>query len=67
MPFWEFELFIKELENLVKEESKQNEEQMDKSGAKDMMKMVRSGNMSKMTHNATPKMPSMSMPKMPKM
>ena len=67
MPFWEFELYVQELEKLVKEENKQNEDQMNKSGAKDMMKMMKGGNMSKMSNNMIPKTPNMSMPKMPKM
>lgn len=67
MPFWEFEIYVQELEKLVKEENKQNEDQMNKSGAKDMMKMMKSGNMSKMSNNMIPKTPNMSMPKMPKM
>lgn len=63
MPFWEFELYVKELEKLVKEENSQSEDQMNKSGARDMMKTMKNGGPSKMMENMTPKMPSMSMPK----
>lgn len=63
MSFWEFELYIGELEKLVKEENKQNEEQMNNSGARDAMKMAKPGAMQNMMSNSMPKMPNMTMPK----
>lgn len=63
MPFWEFELFVKELEKLVKEENKQNEDKMNSAGVKDAMKMAKPGAMQKMMSSAMPKMSNMSMPK----
>lgn len=68
MPFWELEIYTKELERLVKEESEQQKHEMDKSGAKDAMKMTKPGymqNMMKGTSDAMPKMPNMNM-NMPK-
>lgn len=60
MPFWEFELYMKELERLVKEENEENKKQMDKSGAKDAMKMTKPGYMQKMMKDSQPKMPNFS-------
>lgn len=40
MAFWEFELFVKELERLTKEENERQKGELDKSGAKDAMKMT---------------------------
>ena len=68
MAFWEFELFVKEMERLTKEEQEQQKKELDKSGAKDAMKMAKPGYMQKMMQsqaNAMPKMPNMNM-QMPK-
>lgn len=69
MPVWEYELFMKELNNAVKEDNKRNEQEMNNSGYKDVQKMANIKNIERMQRNAmkTPKMPNgMSMPKMPK-
>jgi len=64
MPFWEFELYMKELERLVKEENKQQEDEMHRRGADKAMKMANPNNMSKMmgstTDSVMSKMPNMS-------
>lgn len=39
MPAWEYELFLKEINELVKEENERNQQEMDKSGYKDAKKM----------------------------
>ena len=65
MAFWEFELFTKELERLVKEENEQQKSELDKSGAKDAMKMTKPGAMQKMMSNSMPKMPKIPDFKMP--
>ena len=61
MPYWEFELYLKALNEQVEEENKANQEQMDKYKINDTMKSLSSGK--------TPGMPSsnsnMGMPKMP--
>lgn len=64
MPVWEFELFMKHLNNLIKEENDNQKNEMDKSGISNMQKNM--NNPSKMAGNM--KMPSMKMPsmKMPK-
>ena len=64
MPVWEFELFMKHLNNLIKEENDNQKNEMDKSGISNMQKNM--NNPSKMASNM--KMPSMKMPsmKMPK-
>ena len=73
MAFWEFELFVKEMERLTKEEQEQQKKEFDKSGAKDVMKMTKPGYMQKMMQNQSnsmmPKMPNMNMtmPKVIKM
>lgn len=72
MAFWEFELFVKEMERLTKEEQEQQKKELDKSGAKDAMKMAKPGYMQKMMQNQAnmmPKMPNtnLQMPKVIKM
>lgn len=61
MPFWEFELYIKSLERLAKEERDQQEDQLKRSGAKDAMNMANPGKIQKMM--SQPKMPNISFPK----
>lgn len=59
MPFWEFELYLKELERLTKEENDRQKAEYDRSGAKDAMKMTKPGAMDKMMSNTMSKMPQM--------
>ena len=63
MPAWEYELFIKEINTLVKEENERNKQELDKAGLKDAQKMSNPSNIANMQRAATPKMPAM--PKMP--
>lgn len=63
MAFWELELYLKELEKLVKEEKEHQEHEFNKSGAKDAMKMAKPGSIEKMMNSQSAKMPSI--PKMP--
>ena len=63
MPAWEYELFIKEINALVKEENERNKQELDKAGLKDAQKMSNPSNIASMQRAATPKMPAM--PKMP--
>ena len=68
MAFWEFELFVKEMERLTKEEQDQQKKEFDTSGAQDAMKMAKPGYMQKMMQNQAnmmPKVPNMNM-QMPK-
>ena len=67
MAFWEFELFTKELERLVKDENEQQKGELDKSGAKDAMKMTKPGAMQKMLNSSMLKMPEFKMPSTIKM
>lgn len=60
MPVWEFEIFIKQLNAMVKEENEKQQSDMDKSGINDMQKNMK--NPSSMTKGF--KAPQMSMPKM---
>lgn len=62
MPAWEFELFIKEVNAIVKEENDRNKQEMEKAGVKDAQKMANPNNIKKMQQASTPKMPTMSMP-----
>lgn len=59
MPFWEFEMYLKELERLTKEENERQKAEYDRSGAKDAMKMTKPGAMDKMMSNTMSKMPKM--------
>ena len=56
MPAWEYELFIKEINNIVKEENERNKKEMDKAGYD---KMNDPNYMKKMANSQMPKMPSM--------
>lgn len=49
MSMWEYELFIKELNNQVEEENKDQQAQMDKYGVDKYSKMADPKNMQKMT------------------
>lgn len=63
LPFWEYELFMKELSNLVQEQNEEQQAQMDKYHVNDAMKMANPKNMNKMMNPQMPKMPTVSMPK----
>ena len=62
MCMWEYELFMKELNNVVKKENKEQKAEMDKYDVKGMQKMSNPNNMSRMM----PKMPDMGSIKIPK-
>lgn len=62
MGAWEYELFVKEINGIVKEENERNEKEMEKAGVKDAQKMANPNNLRKMQQNSMPKMPSMNMP-----
>ena len=60
MPFWEFELYVREIEKLVKEENRQQEDNFNKSGGKDAMKFAKDpSKMMQSSQNMMPKMPFM--------
>lgn len=65
MSYWEFELFVKHLNDAAQEENDKQQAEMDKYHVSEYMNMARPGNISKMTQAATPKMPNMNMGKMP--
>ena len=71
MPAWEYELFMKEINNAVKEENDRNKQEMDKSGISDAQKMANPNSIKRMQNSSMPKMPKMgnigSMPSMPNM
>lgn len=59
MCMWEYELFMKELNDVVKKENKEQKDEMDKYHVKDVQKMTNSKNMNNMMN---PKMPDFKMP-----
>ena len=61
MYYWEFEIYMKYVNDLVKEENEAQKSEMDKYGVSDMMNGMKSG---KFMKNMTPKMPTMATPKM---
>lgn len=65
MPFWEYEMFVKHLNDAAQEENEKQQAEMDKYHINEYMNMSRPGNISKMTSNAAPKMPNMNLGKMP--
>lgn len=58
MPMWEYELFISELNNQVKEENDQQQREMDKYNIPDPKKMSNPSNAMKQYSGNIPKMPS---------
>lgn len=65
MPAWEYELFMQEINALVKEENERNQKEMDKSGYN---KMNDPNYMKKMANSQMPKMNnSFKTPSMPKL
>ena len=65
MPAWEYELFMQEINALVKEENERNQKEMDKSGYN---KMNDPNYMKKMANNQMPKMDnSFKIPSIPKL
>ena len=67
MPVWEYELFIKEINNLVKDENKRNQQEMDKAGYKDAQKMTNPNYASRMANKQMSNMNNFKMPSMPSM
>ena len=61
MPMWEYEMFIEEMNNQVKEENDKQQAEMDKYHVKDYMNAANPKNISKMTQQ--PKMPTFKPPK----
>lgn len=57
MMYWEYEIFIHQLNDMVKDENDRQKAEMDKYHVDDYMKMAKSGNISK--NIAHPKMPNM--------
>lgn len=57
MKFWEYEYFMKELNNLVEEENKQNEKQKEQYNMETLMKHQQS-QQSKIMRTSQPKMPN---------
>lgn len=63
MPAWEYELFVKEIDNAVKEENERHEKEMESSGMNKAKKMTDPNNIRRMQQssmNNMPKMPNMS-------
>lgn len=58
LPAWEYELFIKQLNDIVKEENDKQKSEMKKYRVNEYMNMARPGNMNKMMSNSMPKMAS---------
>ena len=67
MPMWEFELYIKQLNELVKEENENQKKEMDKHHIGDYMKMANPKNMQRNMDNASDPSKMMSSVKMPSM
>lgn len=59
MPAWEYEMFMKELNDIVKEENDKQQKEMDKAGIKDARKMADPGNIRKMQQSAMSTVPTM--------
>lgn len=64
MPFWEYELFIRNINEQVEAENKEQEEQMKKYHMEEHLESTRPGKMEKTMSSMTPKMPDFSNMKM---
>ena len=62
MPMWEYEIFMKILNEAVDEENKKQQSEMDKYDINSYKKMLNPSNMNKMTNPQMPKM-NFNMPK----
>jgi hypothetical protein len=62
MPMWEFEFYIKKINELVEEENDKQQQEMDKHNIKDYQKYANPKNLSKM---AQPQMPNFNNVKAP--
>lgn len=67
MPAWEYELFMKEINQAVKEENERNQKEMDKAGIDKAQKMNDPKHINKMQKQYTPKMDNFKMPAMPRL
>lgn len=67
MPAWEYELFMKEINQAVKEENERNKAEMDKAGYDKAQKMSDPKYAKHMAQNQMPKMPNMNSFKIPKL
>ena len=67
MPAWEYELFMKEINQAVKEENERNQKEMDKAGIDKMQKMQNPNYMKSMQKQSMPRMDNFKMPSMPKL
>ena len=66
MPAWEYELFMKEINQAVKEENERNKVEMDKAGYNKAQKMSDPKYLERMQKQSMPKMSDFKMPSMPK-
>ena len=60
MPYWEYEFYLKALNEMVEEENEKQQSEMDKYHVNDYMKMASPSGINKMMANAQPKMPNIS-------
>ena len=67
MPMWEYEYFIRHINDLVKEENQRNEQEQEKYKINDYKRMANPNNMRRSMPSGLsskiPSMPGMSMPK----
>lgn len=59
MTYWEYELWMDQLNEMIKEDNEKQQSEMKKYHVDDAMKMATPGGMNKMMSAAQPKMPSM--------
>lgn len=62
MTMWEYEMFMKELNEVVKKENKDQQAEMDKYHIGDIQKMTNPNNMRKMANPPAPNFSNMKMP-----
>lgn len=66
MPMWEFELYIKQLNELVEEENERNKAEEDSHDIKKYRKMADPNYIKRNAQSYMPSIPNMNFPSMPK-
>ena len=64
MPMWEYELYLLQLNELIKEENEHQKKEMDKNHVHEYMEMARPNNMKKMMNPTTPNYKPTGLPKL---
>jgi len=62
MPMWEYELFMEQLNSIIKKENKEQKEEMDKYHLDDVAKATNPRNLRSLANPQMPKVPNIKLP-----